>query len=83
MSRQRSAARAAAIGLKIVSRTYLPTSKRSRVMSVGTSSEPSLPFLLPLNTPVLQRVVEHLRAMTVDQVGLVEIVANSIVKGRL
>lgn len=38
---------------------------------------------MPLNTPVLMRLVELLRTMDVDQVVLVEIVANAIARGQL
>lgn len=36
---------------------------------------------MPLNTPVLLRVLALLRAMTPEQVGLVEVVAKAIAKG--
>lgn len=80
---RRSAQRAAALGLRIVSGTCSPISKRSKVLRAVISSAPLLPFLLPLNTPVLMRLVDLLRTMDVDQVVLVEIVANAIAKGQL
>lgn len=70
-------------GWKIYSGTSSPTSKRSKENSAAISSGPSLPFSLPLNTPVLQRVLEQLRTMDVDQVALVEIVAIAIARGQL
>lgn len=48
-----------------------------------TSPEPSLPFLLPSNTPVLQRVLEQLQTMPIDQIELVEVVARAIARGAL
>lgn len=38
---------------------------------------------MPFNTPILMRLVEHLRTMSVEDVELVEIVAKAIAKGRL
>lgn len=77
------AARAAALGLKIVSGTCSDTLKHSTLKRGAISSAPCLPFLLPSNTPVLLRVVETLRTMDVDQIALVEIVAVAIAKGQL
>lgn len=77
-----SAARAAILGLKIVSRTSSPTSKRSKANDAATSFARRLPFLLPLNTPVLVRLLEQLRTMRVDDVALVETVALAIAKGQ-
>lgn len=77
------AAKVAALGLKIVSRTSSSISKRSTTKPAANSFAASLPFLMPLNTPVLQRVVERLRMMDVEQVALVEIVAIAIARGQL
>lgn len=67
--------------LKMVSRNSFATSGPLKVHSVRTSSTGSLRFSMPLNTPVLLRVLALLRAMTPEQVGLVEVVAKAIAKG--
>lgn len=79
----RSAFLAESRGWKIYSGSCSPTSKRSKGNRVQISSTPLLPFSLPLNTPVLQRVLEQLQTMNVDQVALVEIVAIAIARGQL
>ena len=78
-----AASRAAALGLKIVSRNSSPTSKRLKASNAVGSFAPPLPFLLPLNTPALQRALEQLRTMSVDDVELVLLVALAIAKGQL
>ncbi len=83
MIQQRSAARAAMLGLRIVSENSSPTSRRLKGKRAPISSGLALPFLLPLNTPVLARLLEHLRTMAVDELVLVEIVAVAIAKGQL
>lgn len=81
--RQITAARAQRLGLRIISRQSSATSARSKVPRGRNLREPSLPFLLPLNTPVLQRLVDQLRTMDVEQVALVETVAIAIARGQL
>lgn len=83
MIRRASAVRAGMLGLRIVSGTSSRMSKRSAVNRAATSSGPALPFLLPSNTPVLVRLLEHLRTMKLEEIALVEIVAIAIAKGQL
>lgn len=70
--------RASLLGLRIISGHSSITSKPLKAKIAVSSFAPSSRFLMPLNTPVLVRVVDHLRTMTVDEVALVEVVAKAI-----